>query len=189
MSEKAVKDTYSKYMLNQRFGKPGRDMWYHANAIDKSPVLPLPTQKSAGRQMTFREDTNNEEGLKLTLRRLSAEVGWQARRDGLYGRAITLTLRWANYSTFTRQMTLRNPINRDDQIYAAATDLFDRYWLRGKLVRLIGVGLSEFGERCWQWSVWEDRRAHKTAEDLQAVLEKLREKFGDYILMHTARWG
>ena len=168
----------SKSMLYKRFGKPGRDMWYHANAIDPSPVLPLPTQKSAGRQMTFLQDTNNEAELKLTLRRLSSEVGWQVRRDGLYGRRVTLTLRWADYSSFTRQLTLHNPINRDDQIYAAAADLFDRYWLRGKLVRLIGVGLSQFVERYRQWDVWEDPKIEKKAADLQAVLDKLRHKFG-----------
>lgn len=170
----------SKSLLSQRFGKPGRDMWYHANAIDPSPVLPLPVQKSAGRQMTFHQDTNDETELKLTLRRLSAEVGWQARRAGLYGRTVTLTLRWSDYSTFTRQKTLHNPIDRDDQIYAAAADLFDRYWTRGKFVRLIGVGLSEFGERTWQWGVWEDRQAHKKASALQAVLDRLREKYGEH---------
>ncbi len=151
----------SKDMLNAQFGKPGRDMWYHANAIDPSPVRPLPIQKSAGRQMTFQRDTNDETELKLTLRRLSAEVGRQVRRAGLCGRAVTLTLRWADYSTFSRQMTIYNPIDRDDQIYNAAVNLFDRFWLPGKFVRLIGVGLSQFGARYWQWGIWEDPKAQK----------------------------
>lgn len=169
----------SKDMLSKRFGKPGRDMWYHANAIDPSSVLPLSIQKSTGRQMTFQQDTNDEAELKLTLRRLSAEVGRQVRRAGLCGRTISLTLRWANYSTFTRQMALPNPVDRDDQIYAAALTLFDRYWLRGKYVRLIGVGLSEFGLRYWQWGIWEDPITHKKAADLQAVLDKLWDKYGE----------
>ena len=168
-----------KDMLSRRFGKPGRDMWHHANAIDPSPVLPLPTQKSTGRQMTFQSDTNDEAELKLTLRRLSAEVGRQVRRAGLCGRTVTLTLRWEDYSTFTRQMTLHNPIDRDDQIYAAAVDLFDRFWLRGELVRLIGVGLSKFDKRYWQLGVWEDQEAQKKAADLQAVLDKLWDKYGE----------
>ena len=166
-------------MLGKRFGKPGRDMWYHANAIDPSPVVPPPAQKSAGRQMTFQSDTNDETELKLTLRRLSAEVGRQVRRAGLCGRTVTLTLRWEDYSTFTRQMTLHNPIDRDDQIYAAAVDLFDRFWLRGELVRLIGVGLSKFGQRYWQWGVWENPDAYKRAAKLQAVLDKLWDKYGE----------
>ena len=144
----------SKDMLGKRFGKPGR-------------------------QMTFQNDTNDEAELKLTLRRLSAEVGRQVRRAGLCGRTVTLTLRWEDYSTFTRQMILHNPIDRDDQIYAAAVDLFDRFWLRGELVRLIGVGLSKFGERYWQWGVWEDPKAHKNAAKLQAVLDKLWDKHGE----------
>ena len=78
----------SKDMLGKRFGKPGR-------------------------QMTFQNDTNDEAALKLTLRRLSAEVGRQVRRAGLCGRTVTLTLRWEDYSTFTRQMILHNPIDRD----------------------------------------------------------------------------
>ncbi|MCY3865920.1 MAG: DNA polymerase IV [Chloroflexi bacterium] len=166
-------------MLSKRFGKPGRDMWYHANAIDPSPVLPLPIQKSAGRQMTFQSDTKDEVELKHTLRRLSAEVGRQVRQAGLCGRTVTLTLRWADYSTFTRQMTLHYPIDRNDQIYAAAVDLFDRFWLRGELVRLIGVGLSGFGERHHQWGLWEDLKSSKRAADLQAVLDKLWDKYGE----------
>ncbi len=169
----------SKEMLSKRFGKPGRDMWHHAKAIDTSPVLALPVQKSAGRQMTFLRDTNDEAELKLTLGRLSAEVGRQVRRAGLCGRTVTLTLRWSDYSTFSRQVTLHNPIDRDDQIYAAAVDLFDRFWLRGKPIRLIGVGLSEFRQRYWQWSLWEDPDDYKKAANLQTVLDKLRDKFGE----------
>lgn len=169
----------SKDMLSRRFGKPGRDMWYHANAIDPSPVLPLPRQKSAGRQMTFRQDTHDEAELKLALRRLSAEVGRQVRRAGLCGRTISLTLRWSDYSSFTRQFSLRNPIERDDQIYEAAAKLFDRFWLRGKPVRLIGVGLSEFVARYWQWGVWEDPTAHRKKAALQAVLDTLWDTYGE----------
>lgn len=169
----------SKELLSQCFGKPGRDMWYHANAIDPSPVQPLPAQKSAGRQMTFMHDSNDEAELKLALRRLSAEVGRQARRAKLRGRTVTLTLRWSDYSTFTRQTTLLNPIDRDDQIYAAAVDLFDQYWLRGEYVRLIGVGLSKFGQNYWQWGIWEDPKAAKKAENMQKVLDKLWDKYGE----------
>lgn len=169
----------SKELLSECFGKPGRDMWFHANGIDPSPVRPLAVLKSTGRQMTFPQDTNDEAELKLTLRRLSAEVGRQVRRAGLCGRTVTLTLRWADYFTFTRQMALHNPIDRDDQIYAAAVVLLDRYWPRGKYVRLIGVGLSQFGQRDRQWSLWEDPIAHKRAADLQATLDTLRDKFGD----------
>ncbi len=169
----------SKSLLSARFGKPGRDMWYHANAIDPSPVLPLPTLKSAGRQMTFLRDTNDPAELKLTLRRLSGEVGRQVRKAGLRGRTITLTLRWADYSTFSRQMTTRNAIDRDDQIYTAALTLFDKYWIQGELVRLIGIGLSQFEQTAWQWGVWEDQNAWKKAGSLQAVLDKLWDTYGE----------
>jgi DNA polymerase IV len=64
-------------------------------------------------------------------------VGRRARRYGVFGRTISLYLRYADfYSSFDKQQTLPNPINLSDDIYKAAVDILDTVELQ-QAVRLL----------------------------------------------------
>jgi DNA polymerase-4 len=67
------------------------------------------------------------------VRQQSEQVGYQLRRKGLSGTTVKLKLRWADFTTQTRQVTLEQPTNLDDDIYTAALQLFEKNWPPGKL--------------------------------------------------------
>lgn len=165
--------------LARRFGKNGESLARHARGIDERPVEPEQDTKSISRETTFTRDIDDGDALRRVLRRLADGVGWQARRDGLAGTTIKLKLRWADFTTLTRQITLDHPTDQDDEIYTQAERLLAQHWPRGKTVRLIGVGLSGFEDPRRQLGLWDDSRTHEQKRRLQATLDDLRARFGE----------
>jgi len=178
---------WSEGELSARFGKLGRDIWQRANAIDFRSVETSVESKSISKEITFTKDESNEAQLKRTLRRLSDGVGRQTRQSELYGSTVRLKLRWSDFTTVTRQMTLTNPTDRDDEIFDCVVELFDKFWIKNKPVRLIGVGLTGFMEEPnRQLSLWDNPVEEKQADELQSTLDKLKDKFGDSMIKRAS---
>jgi len=165
--------------LARRFGKHGASLAQHARGLDDRPVEPEQETKSISRETTFSRDVSDGETLRRVLRKLADEVGWRTRREGLAGTTVRLKLRWSDFTTLTRQVTLDHPTDADDTIFAHAEALFAQHWPRGKAVRLIGVGLSGFESPHRQLGLWDDPRTDEQKRRLQATLDELRERFGD----------
>lgn len=170
---------WSEQDLSARFGKIGRDLWQHANGIDHRAVEIDSETKSISKETTFTYDVRDETELKHTLRELSDGVGRQVRKSSLYGTTVKIKLRWSDFSTLTRQMTLNNPTDRDDEIYQAAEVLFEQFWVKNKPVRLIGVGVSGFADPHRQIGLWDDPQEEEHADRLQSTLDDLKDRFGD----------
>ena len=58
---------------------------------------------------------------------------------GLEAGTVAIKLRYADFTTLTRQMSLAVPTNDERTIYQAAAALLVRAWQRGRPVRLLGV--------------------------------------------------
>lgn len=165
--------------LIRLFGKHGEAIAQHARGIDDRPVEPERETKSISKEITFARNVTDGVTLERTLRQLSDGVGRQARQSRLSGTTVKLKLRWADFTTLTRQVTLDGPIDEDDALYEAALDLFRRVWPPGKPVRLIGAGLSGFEAPHRQLGLWEDPLTSDEKRRLQQTLDDLRERFGD----------
>jgi DNA polymerase-4 len=169
--------TYPESGLARQFGKLGRDLAQRAKGIDDRPVTPEHEAKSVSQETTFARDVSDGDRLRQTVRRLSEQVGRQLRRKKLSGSTIKMKLRWADFTTLTRQVTLPQPTDLDIEIFQAALRLFEQTWIKGKPVRLLGVGVSGFEHPAVQLGLW-DATDHSEAEQLQSALDALRDRFG-----------
>lgn len=165
--------------LRKRFGKLGQDLSQRAKGIDDRPVETDRETKSISQETTFSTDISDGDSLRRTLRKQSDSVGRRLRKAGLSGSTVRLKIRWADFTTHTRQVTLPQPTNQDDEIYKQAQALFDKIWRLGKLVRLIGVGVSGFNQP-HQLGLWDDTSTGN--QRLQTTLDDLRERFGDDVV-------
>jgi DNA polymerase-4 len=170
--------------LGRLFGKHGDDLARRACGIDERPVVTSREAKSISKETTFARDVSDGARLRATLRTLSAGVGQRLRRDGLSGTTVTLKLRWADFITATRQTTLGQPTDQDEVIAAAAEQLFERLWMAGQWVRLLGVGVSGLGPVPRQLSLWDAPNAEQQ-QRVRAAMQALRERFGPGVV----RWG
>jgi len=87
-----------------------------------------------------------------------------------------LKIRWPDFTTHTRQITLSNPTDQETEINNAVSQLFDKVWKQGRPVRLIGVGVSSLGSPARQLSFW-DEKGQKERRLLEAM-DQLRQRYG-----------
>jgi DNA polymerase-4 len=163
--------------LVRRFGQHGADLARHARGLDERPVETEHEAKSISQETTFARDVSDGAILRETLHRQAEQVGWRLRRQGWRGTTVKLKLRWADFTTLTRQVSLEQPTDLDSDIYEAALGLFEPTWPPGKRVRLIGVGVSGFERPACQLELWTDPQQER-ARRLQPVLDELRQRFG-----------
>jgi DNA polymerase-4 len=168
------------------FGKIGTEISQHARGIDDRPVITSYEPKSFSQETTFTHDINDEKRLIRVLRVLAEGVGKQLRHEGLSARTVKLKLRCADFTTLTRQTTLVNPTNLDEEIFRAAQYLFSKVWINNKPVRLLGIGTSNFCLPVRQLSLWEDPNDGSGEKNLrlQSAIDKIRERQGDRSIQH-----
>lgn len=161
------------------FGENGRDMARHAKGIDERPVVTERETKSISQETTFTRDVNDDKILETTLREQSAEVAKTLRREHLAGTTIKLKLRWSDFTTLTRQVTLPIATDQGDDIFEAARGLLRKVRETRAPVRLLGVGVSNLGPPARQMELWGQSRAStEKTRKVQAALDALQEKFG-----------
>jgi DNA polymerase-4 len=112
-------------------------------------------------------------------------VGRRLRRAGLSGPTVKLKLRWADFTTITRQVTLPQATDQDGAIYEAALGLFEEAWRGGGPVRLLGVGVSGLEETARQLSLWETDAGEE--RQLLDALDDLRDRYGEDIVRRASR--
>lgn len=162
--------------LVRLFGENGRDMARHARGQDDRPVLTEHEIKSISQEVTFSRDVRDDRSIEKTLTDLSAQVGRRLRKYNLAGSTVKLKIRWPDFTTPTRQVTLPSPIDQDDEIVETALGLLRKIRKPGQAVRLIGVGISGLGAPIRQLGLWE--AGTEKERKLQEVLDELHEKYG-----------
>ncbi len=161
--------------LMRRFGKHGEELARHARGLDDRPVVTEHERKSISQETTFVRDVTDAALLQQTLREQAAEVAALLQRQQLLGATVKLKLRWADFTTLTRQTTLPQPSDDAAHFYATVNALLARIW-QGQPVRLIGVGVSGLSE-ARQLGLWEEPDAR--TERLYTAVRDLRKRYGE----------
>jgi DNA polymerase-4 len=164
------------WMVKQ-FGKWGYEMSQHARGIDDRPIELSREAKSISQEVTFDRDVAEQKRLENTLLELSTQVGYRLRKDGLNGSTVRIKLRWPDFSTHTRQLTLQQPTDQDGIIFNVARQLFHSLWQPGRAVRLLGVGVSGLSNQVYQMSLWDG--SNEKERRLLAALDDLRQRYGE----------
>lgn len=162
-----------------RMGKAGGVLYDRARGVDARPVEPYAEPKSESAENTFSEDTADPEVLAAWLLRQSERVGRNLRRQNLAGRTVTLKLKDADFVQKTRSRSLKHHTNATKEIYETALALLYEK-LPDRPLRLIGVGVSQFGKDRPQLSLLPDEHeaARRRNAALDTALDALRDRYG-----------
>lgn len=173
-----------KKLLQDKFGKHGRDLYIYANGLEDSPVQPFDARrevKSVGSGNTFYRDISGLDDIKPALMVLSEQVGLRLRRHGLYANGVQITIKNPAFVSFTRQKQVQST-NVTENIYKAALDLLVKNWNVKMPIRALTVTALDLTEekRVQQLNLFEtDRITDDTKkENLQKALDKLKDKYG-----------
>ena len=171
-------------VLKSYFGTYGTIVHNHANGIDDRKVEPRGEAKSISRETTFGEDIREGEMLTATLRYLSEKVGGSLRRQGKRARCVSVKLRYADFTTITRQTTLNQASDSDQAIFEAGRRLLKRELSGGKQsVRLIGIGVASLTQG-QQLNLLDNGDIRM--EKLNEAIDKIRQKYG-FTAIQTGR--
>lgn len=163
--------------LKRRFGTYGKVMHEHARGIGSSKVGQSGAAKSISRETTYDTDTRDGNRLKATLHYLSERVGGDLRRKGRRAKCVTLKLRFSDFTTTTRQHTLRQITDNDRTIFETGQALLKNELAREKqAVRLIGIGVSGLGETGRQLDMLDT--SVERVDRLNATIDRIRDKYG-----------
>ena len=127
-----------------RFGRLGPRLRRLALGQDEQPVVVYREAKSVSAESTMAQDTDDPDTLHGLIAQLSERVADHLRCRDLSGRTVKVKMRLADFTTFTRQRTLQSPARSTDELARVAGELLDRELERGRLFRLLGVGVSGF---------------------------------------------
>jgi DNA polymerase-4 len=167
-------------LLKKRFGIIGERLQQMGKGLDDSPVIPAEETeevKSVGHSMTLEKDIEGRREILKFLLQLSEMVGRRARRYNVWGKTITLSIRYADFDTWVgKQETLREYINRSDDIYKAVVAILDSLVLP-QPVRLLGVRLSNLCYGSNQLPLFPEERKRM---QLVNALDEVNDRFGDF---------
>lgn len=165
--------------LKQHFGEHGQRLWELARGIDQRPVIPDREAKSISNETTFATDVEDMEVLRAWIVELSEHVARRLRRHHLRGRTVVLKVRYPDFRTITRSLTLPRPTNITQEISHAATEMLATRLPAERLtVRLLGVGVSGLDAHEQIQRSLFDEEEHQSQANLDQAADHIRAKFG-----------
>lgn len=135
--------------------------------------------KSISHEETYSKNITDESTLLDRLHDLTNQVSRRLRREGYEARTIQLKERRGDFTTFTRQRTVSDPIRSTESIWKRVREIFnEEVELDSRGIRLQGVGLTNLRKQNVQGNLFDDtNRQHR--EQLNELVDEINRRMGE----------
>lgn len=173
--------------LKKELGVWGPRAIERAQGIEDSPVRRHDLErevKSVSNERTFERDLSSYEELRAAVLSISEHLGTRLRKKGLRGTTLTLRIKDSLLGVHSAQTQLPEPTCDEHVFGPVALRLLETLWKHGQPIRLVGVGISGFGDEApIQRSLFDTEQdmADAPKRDLFALsraADAVRERFG-----------
>jgi len=130
--------------LTALFGQVGLFYYNIVRGVDDRPVEVEEEPKSVGHEVTLAEDCTDRRKLRILLRQLARRVAHRLQAGNLAGRTVTVKVRYGNFETVTRSLSLPEPVCDGAEIGEIAVELAAKTELTTRPIRLLGVTVGNF---------------------------------------------
>ena len=190
--------------LAERFGKHGHQLHRLARGIDERLVVPEHEWKSLGQETTFERDSDDPGQIRRTLLGLAEAVARRLRDQNFLAGTVTLKFRDEDFVTATRSLTLPDPTDDADEIFATVLRLLDRLKARDRAarndrpdrpdsndrkVRLLGIYASRLQDALTAPRQLRLFHPGEKKRQLNASLDAIHERFGDQGMRRASLLG
>ena len=128
--------------LTEEFGQSwGRGLYDASRGIDDRLVVTHWEPRSMSRETTFASDVRNWQAIARATAEAAKDVVAALHQDGYRGRTVTLKIRFSDFETHTRSISLKEPTDSEETVRRTAFECLKKVELK-KRVRLIGVRVS-----------------------------------------------
>lgn len=164
-------------VVRRLFGKEGALIRSRAAGIDDRPVVPDRDEKSISSEETFATDIRSDSQLQAHLTQLADKTSARLRAAQLLAGVIVVKVRRADFSTYTRRLSIEPATSDTATVLAVAVRLLESWraeypdWA----VRLLGVGVAGL-QPDMQGALFGAGGAKTTLQD--AAVDEIRKRFG-----------
>jgi len=154
---------------------------------DPRVVVPERDEKSIGHEMTFEHDVLDRAALERELLRLATRVAERLRRGGWVARTVAVKVRFGDFRTITRSLTVPEPTDVAERIAREARALYAAANASGAGIRLIGVraeNLLPTGSVAR--GLWDD---DETWRDAETTIDAVADRFGSGAVQRASLLG
>ncbi len=141
---------FRKSELEGFFGKAGSFFFDIARGVDTRPVQSQRGRKSIGTETTLQTDIRDLQQIQEIIAQLCIRVEHALQNKGCGGTTITLKVRYHDFTTVTRSLTLARPLFRADEIMHHIPQLLQTTEAGKTKVRLLGITLSNLTDASQQ---------------------------------------
>ncbi|MGK7346280.1 MAG: DNA polymerase IV [Candidatus Nitrospinota bacterium M3_3B_026] len=165
--------------LERVLGSLGPALSLRARGEGPSDVEAEPAEAaSIGRETTYARDTRDVSKIEATLSYLCESVGGRLRREGMLFRRVAVKIRYGDFTTRERSVTIFEPSDDTGVMFRAARGLLRGSLERGRPVRLAGVTVSALSAPPRQMNLFRRSEAPSAAGRLWRGMDEARDRFG-----------
>jgi DNA polymerase-4 len=147
MHEAAIytgEDLYQKNEMEliQGFKRMGYSLYRKVRGIDNSPVQVSRERKSVGRELTYGKNLTTVQEILSELRFIANKVQLSLQKNQKHGKTVVLKVRYSNFETVTKRLTLPNYVKDSEEIFFYAQNLWDEIGIIDRGIRLLGITVT-----------------------------------------------
>jgi len=170
-------------ILSAHLKSHGQMLWEFANGIDDRKISSEHAPaKGIGTSTTLPSDISSIEEALPVLLKLSDKVSERLRHSDKLANMINVEIKYADFTSNSRQMQLDTPTNTASAIYQFSCILYKQLW-NGNPVRLIGIRsskLQDYSEpvQLTLADILVDTPTSDKQRQLEAAIDSIRTKYG-----------
>jgi DNA polymerase-4 len=166
--------------LMKLFGAVGTQLHRNACGIDRRVVHEPDDEKSISRATTFEADTRDREFIESVLFYLVERCCRTLRRRNVGAQTVSVFIRFSDFTHRNQQFTRQVATNIEEEVFADVQKLLPKVLHTEKLVRLVGIGLSNFLPSEMQSDLFGGQSSKLVT--LRQTMDAIREKYGYQII-------
>ena len=132
--------------LKALVGSFGPKLRQFAFGEDDRPLELGEETKSISEEETFLHDTEDRKTLRASLRAMASGISNQLKKHQLLAHTVQVKIRYSDFTTLTRQISVEDPLSESADIYRLGCFLLGREKLVCRPLRLLGLGVSGLSE-------------------------------------------
>ncbi|MEC5315607.1 DNA polymerase IV [Enterococcus casseliflavus] len=154
---------WSEMALIREFGKMGYSLYRKVRGIHDSPVSVTRERKSVGKEHTYGNPLTSEEQVLSQLRAIAEEVERSLKRTQKHGKTVVLKVRYSDYSTITKRVTLPIYVHKKEQLFSEASLIWEEILGLEKGIRLLGITVTNLDPLTYEnivlplWQISDDQ--------------------------------
>jgi len=165
-------------ILEKKLGKWGQELWQKAQGLGSAELTTEWNQKSMSHETTFHENQTNIAFIHSQLVRLTEKNAYDLRQDEKLTGCLTVKIRYDDFETTNKQESIPYT-SLDDELIEKAKDIFNKFYQRGRAIRLIGIRFSQLVDTGMQMNLFNDQH---NKLNLYKAVDDIKNRFGDKLV-------